>query len=129
MSVSAWKTASRLRPAWLMTCGRRLPEASIGVRAMGFALASSESRSLGVQVVGVQAGREPGTSTLPGLLTAGRYLQDPNAAEMVIGAVLARNLKVQIGEEITLLGSGRDGSFAAGIVSVVGILRHRYGRS
>jgi ABC-type lipoprotein release transport system permease subunit len=34
---------------------------------------------------------------------------------------MARNLKVGVGDEITLLGSGRDGSFAAGIVRVAGI--------
>jgi len=39
----------------------------------------------------------------------------------VIGAVLARNMKVSIGDELTLLGSGRDGSFAAGVVTVRGI--------
>jgi len=35
--------------------------------------------------------------------------------------VLARNLKVGIGDELTLLGSGRDGSFAAVVADVVGI--------
>jgi ABC-type lipoprotein release transport system permease subunit len=34
---------------------------------------------------------------------------------------MARNLKVELGDEITLLGSGLDGSFAAGVVRVVGI--------
>jgi ABC-type lipoprotein release transport system permease subunit len=39
-----------------------------------------------------------------------------------VGTVLARNLKVGVGDEVTLLGSGRDGSFAAGVTEVVGIL-------
>ena len=40
---------------------------------------------------------------------------------IVIGAVLARNLKVTLDDELTFLGSGFDDSFAAGIVRVVGI--------
>ena len=98
-----------------------LPEAGVAARAAGFALASSEQRSFGIQVIGVQPGHEPLVSTLPGLVKEGRFLDDPNAAEIVIGSVMARNLKVGVGDEITLLGSGRDGSFAAGVVTVAGI--------
>ncbi len=60
-------------------------------------------------------------STIPGLVTQGRYLDDPGAAEIVIGSVMARNLKVTSGDELTFLGSGRDGSFAAGVVRVAGV--------
>jgi ABC-type lipoprotein release transport system permease subunit len=98
-----------------------LPDADVAARAMAFALASSEQRSFGIQVTGVQPGYEPDVSTIPGLVIEGRYLEDPNAAEIVIGSVMARNLKVIVGDEITLLGSGRDGSFAAGVVIVAGI--------
>jgi ABC-type lipoprotein release transport system permease subunit len=98
-----------------------LPAASLAARAMGFALASSELRSFGIQLIGVQPAREPAVSTLPGLVKEGRFLADNLAAEIVIGAVMARNLKVELGDEITLLGSGLDGSFAAGVVRVVGI--------
>ena len=100
---------------------RTMPEARVAARAAAFALASSEQRSFGVQVIGVQPDFEPGVSTIPGLVKQGSFLQDPNAAEIVIGAVMARNLKVGIGDEITLLGSGRDGSFAAGVLTVTGI--------
>ena len=58
---------------------------------------------------------------LRGLVRDGRFLDDPSAPEIFIGSILARNLKVAVGDEITLLGSGRDGSFAAGIVTVAGI--------
>ncbi|MEH6548941.1 MAG: FtsX-like permease family protein [Pseudomonadales bacterium] len=94
----------------------------IAARTTAFALASSEERSFGIQVYGVDPEREPDVSTIPGLIKTGRYLLDQDAAEIVIGSVLARNLKLTVGDELTLLGSGRDGSFAAGIVTVVGIL-------
>lgn len=95
---------------------------AIAARGTSFALASSEERSFGVQILGVQPDFEPLVSTLPGLVKEGRYLKDQDAAEIVIGSVLARNLKVGLGDEITFLGSGRDDSFAAGIATVVGII-------
>ena len=98
-----------------------LPAARIAARGAGFALVSSEQRSLGVQIIGVEPEYEPSVSTLPGLVKEGQFLQDSNAAEIVIGRVLARNLKVTVGDELTLLGSGRDGSFAAGVVTIIGI--------
>lgn len=95
--------------------------ASISARAAGFALASSEERSYGLQIIGVDAAHEPLVSTLPGLVKQGRYLESGAAAEIVIGAVLARNLKVGPGDELTFLGSGFDDSFAAGVVQIVGV--------
>ena len=101
--------------------GEELPGADVAARASGFALVSSEQRSFGIQVIGVQPEPEARVSILPGLTREGRYLEDPAAAEIVIGKVMARNLKVSVGDELTLLGSGRDGSFAAGVVTVAGI--------
>jgi len=100
---------------------RGLGLTSVAARGAAFALVSSEDRTYGVQVIGVEPEFEPLVSTLPGLVKEGRYLDDAAAPEVVIGTVLAGNLKVQLGDELTLLGSGRDGSFAAAIVSIVGI--------
>jgi len=94
---------------------------SVSARAAAFALASSEDRSFGVQVIGVDPQHEPLVSNLPGLVIDGRYLGEDGAAEIVIGSVLARNLKVAVGDQVTLLGSGYDGSFAAAIATVVGV--------
>jgi ABC-type lipoprotein release transport system permease subunit len=95
---------------------------TVAARAEAFALASSAERSFGIMLTGVQSAYEPGVSTFPGKLREGRYLADDNAQEIVIGAVLAENLKVGVGDELTFLGSGRDGSFAAAVATVVGIL-------
>ncbi|MGD8841076.1 MAG: FtsX-like permease family protein [Gammaproteobacteria bacterium] len=99
----------------------RLGIESISARAVGFALASSKERSFGLQIVGVDAAHEPLVSTLPGLVKQGRYLKPGGQEEIVIGSVLARNLKVGPGDELTFLGSGYDDSFAAGVVRVAGI--------
>ena len=94
---------------------------SISARAAGFALASSQDRSYGLQILGVDARHEPLVSTLPGLIRRGRYLEPGAREEIVIGSVLARNLRIDIGDELSFLGSGFDDSFAAGVVRVVGI--------
>ena len=94
---------------------------TIAARGWAFGLASSEERSYGIGIFGVEPEFEPRVSSVPGLIKEGRYLRDNDATEIVIGAVLARNLRVAIGDELTLLGSGRDGSFAAAVVTVVGI--------
>ncbi|MGB0467482.1 MAG: ABC transporter permease [Pontibacterium sp.] len=87
-------------------------------RASGFALLTSPERSVGVQVVGVEPEKEVSVSTVPGNIVTGRYLQQNN--EIVLGSALARNLRQQIGDQVTLLGTGRDGSLAVDSLKVVG---------
>ncbi len=94
---------------------------AMATRAQGFALAASTDRSYGVSVVGVEPEHEPKLSTIPRLIKTGRYLSAVDAWEAVVGVRLARNLKLAVGDELTLLGSGRDGSVAATVLPVVGI--------
>ncbi len=100
---------------------KRLGSDTVAARGVAFAMTSSEQRSYGLQIIGVEPQYEIKVSTLPGLINKGHYFTDFNAEKIVIGSVLARNLRVDIGDELTLLGSGRDGSFAAGVVIVTGI--------
>jgi ABC-type lipoprotein release transport system permease subunit len=93
----------------------------VAARASAFALVSSADRSFGLQITGVEPEFEARVSSLPGLIREGRFLGDSMAEEIVIGRVLARNLRVGLGDELTFIGSGRDGSFAAAVVTVVGI--------
>jgi ABC-type lipoprotein release transport system permease subunit len=93
------------------------------VRSAAFVLLSSEDRSYGVQLFGVDPAFEPKVSSIPGLVVEGKFPAGRDAQEIVIGDVLARNLKVGLGDEVTLLGSGRDGSFAAAVATVVGIFK------
>ena len=46
----------------------------IAARAAGFALVSSNDRSYGLQILGVEPEFEPFVSTIPGLVKQGRYL-------------------------------------------------------
>jgi ABC-type lipoprotein release transport system permease subunit len=93
----------------------------VSARAQAFVLASSEDRSYGIAILGVEPKFEPRISSLPGLIKEGRFFKDDVATEIVIGRTLAKNLRIGLGDELTLLGSGLDGSFAAAVVNVVGI--------
>ena len=94
---------------------------AISARANGFALVSSGKRTYGTMIVGVQPKFENKVSSLPGVIREGRYLLSDDASEIIIGSSLARNMQIKLGDEVTILGSARDGSVAASIVPVVGI--------
>jgi len=100
---------------------RTLQNERVAARGQAFVLASSDDRSYGIMIYGVESQFEPKVSSIPGLVSDGRYLNDDDAAEIIIGSVLARNLRVTVGDELTLLGSGVDGSFAAAVVEIVGV--------
>ena len=99
----------------------QLNNKNVAARGLAFAMSSSQQRSYGLQIIGVEPDYEPNVSTLPGLIQQGSYFSDINAEEIIIGSVLARNLRVVVGDELTLLGGGRDGSFAAGVAIIAGI--------
>ena len=88
-------------------------------RAEVFALLSTEERSFGGLVLGVDPDRERQVSDLPGTLVQGEYLQDPEDA--FIGAALARNLGISLNDEILVLGTGKEGSVGALALTVGGI--------
>lgn len=95
----------------------------IAVRANSFALVASEVRTYGIQVMGVETAHESHLSTIPGRIQSGRFLSGDEAQEVIIGEALARNLKVALGDELVLLGSGRDGSIASAVLPIVGIFK------
>ena len=100
---------------------RGLETDQVAARATAFALVSSEERSYGIQITGVEPDFEPEVSSLPGLIKKGGFFSEDQAAEIVIGQTLAKNLQVDLGDELTFIGSGRDGSIAAAVAVIVGI--------
>lgn len=88
-------------------------------RAEAFALVSVGERSYGGLVMGVDAEREAPMFTLPAYLREGEYL--PRGDSAFIGSSLAKNLGVELGDEIVALGSGKEGGVAALVLNVDGI--------
>lgn len=90
-------------------------------RAEAFSIVSSGNRTYGALVIGMDTDREARVSTLKDLVREGQFLADGDKDQALIGRLLAQNLKVGVGDELTLLGQGFDGSVAAAIVRVKGI--------
>ncbi len=98
-----------------------IPNVIVSERASSFVLASSDTQSFGLMLLGVDPGKERNISTIPKLIEEGRYLEDANADEIVIGRVLAKKLNAHIGDELVLLGSDKEGSLATLVLTVVGL--------
>ena len=90
-------------------------------RATAFSLISSKSRTFGGAVIGIDPKKERETSRVAALIREGDFLEQGDTDRALIGRLLAENLDVTIGDELTVLGQGLDGSVAATVVTVKGI--------
>ncbi|MBE9571445.1 MAG: ABC transporter permease [Proteobacteria bacterium] len=90
-------------------------------RANAFSLVSSNKRTCGVMVIGIDPAMEAELTSLKKIIRQGSYLSEDNADQALVGELLARNLQVGLGDELVLLGQGRDGTIAATVVKVKGI--------
>ena len=103
---------------------QRMPEVKAQTRrAQAFGLLSSQARTYGALVVGIDPENEQKASSLALLVRKGRFLELDDTNGALIGELLAANLQVGVGDELTLLGQGRDGSVAATVLTVRGIYR------
>jgi putative ABC transport system permease protein len=92
-------------------------------RANAFSLASSKDRTYGIMVIGIDPTKEARVSTLKKLVRQGDFLSEGDTNQALAGELLAKNLQVGLGDELTILGQGRDGSIAATVVRVKGIYK------
>lgn len=80
-------------------------------RVTGEALIASDKGTTGTAVIGVEKGREFEITSLASRMKEGAL---PAAkGDILIGERMAKNLKVRIGDELILIGSGADGSLGA----------------
>ncbi|SHK05365.1 ABC-type transport system, involved in lipoprotein release, permease component [Desulfatibacillum alkenivorans DSM 16219] len=92
-------------------------------RCQTFVLASSEDRTRGVMIMGVDPETESRVLKTSSLIRQGEYLSSDDPNTVIIGALLAERLKIGLGEELTILGQARDGSIAATVMTVRGIFK------
>lgn len=90
-------------------------------RIESFALASKETATAGVLVVGIQADVENDLTHLSDRIVAGRYFQAGEKATL-IGQGIAEKLKLNINDTLILVSQGYRGVNAAGKFPVKGIL-------
>lgn len=83
---------------------------------------SSEKKSLGILLTGIDIKREQELNTLTDALTVGRFLDPTRNKEVIIGKRLAEKLNVKIGDEVAVIGQAVDGSVANDLLVIVGLL-------
>lgn len=94
-------------------------------RVQAAGLLSVEQRTVGAMLSAVVPAREAALFTVPAAVEQGTWLappDDPDALPIVLGAGLARRLEAKLGDEITYLGQAADGSIAAEIFILGGII-------
>ncbi|NOX72970.1 MAG: ABC transporter permease [Alphaproteobacteria bacterium] len=94
---------------------------AITTRSTGFVLLANGERSFAAAIVGIDPVNEPKVSTISSLVKQGRALTAKDTNAVILGEGLARNLRLKLGDQVTMLGSGTDGSVAADVLTLVGI--------
>ena len=96
---------------------------SISSRFEAFVLLSSLDKSIGVMITSIEPLKEQKISKLKQSLKKGEYIDENDTNSLYIGYELAKRLKVDIGDELSFVGTGADYSFCADIVKVKGIFQ------
>ena len=91
------------------------------VRSEGFSLLAGKDHAFGAMVIGIDPETESRVTTVADTVREGTFLKPEEFDRAVIGGLLARNLGIGVGDTVTLLGSARDGSIAAGDVVIQGL--------
>lgn len=86
-----------------------------------FALASYEEKSFPAFIFGINPENENSISELSEYVEDGEYLEY-GSKDVLLGKVLAENLKLKVGDSLILLGQGYHGVTAVGIYKVSGLL-------
>ena len=90
-------------------------------RLESFALASTETLTKGVMVIGTEAESEDKLTGLKKKLISGQYLQNDKPG-VLVAEDLAKYLKLKVNDTIVLIGQGYHGSNAAGKYPIAGIV-------
>ena len=111
-------------PAAMGNILKKIPQVvAYTYRTQAFSLVSSKKRTYGIGVTGIDPVREARVSHLKSLIRQGRYLSEGDTDQALVGELLAKNLRVGLGDELVVLGQGYDGSIAAFVVKIKGIYR------
>jgi ABC-type lipoprotein release transport system permease subunit len=93
-------------------------------RLFGGGLISAGEETTAGLLLGVDPEREAQVTTLLSTLTRGR-LPEPGQREVLIGEEMARQLAVDIGDELVIVAPAADGSMGNDLFTLVGVFRTR----
>ncbi len=91
-------------------------------RIQGFALAATDSKTRGVNVMGIDPRSEDRFNNLSDNITEGYYLEENDNAVLLAGG-LAEILGLGVGDTLVIIGQGFQGASAAGMYPVKGVVR------
>jgi ABC-type lipoprotein release transport system permease subunit len=94
---------------------------NVSPRLETFAMASFETTSKGIAVMGVSPEREAQKSNLPNRLVRGKYLSETDDG-ILIGEGLSNFLKADVGDTLALIGQGFQGASSAQLFVIRGIV-------
>ncbi|MCG8026673.1 MAG: ABC transporter permease [Candidatus Thiodiazotropha taylori] len=87
-----------------------------------FGLAASDHTTQGVMLIGMDPLNEPKVTELGRRIGIGRFLQPDDSYTLILGATTANNLKVELGDEVVMIGYDRYGAMIAESFTLVGII-------
>ncbi len=91
-------------------------------RLRTFALAAGEETSEGLVLLGMNPDMEKNATRIAAKVDRGRFIRDNDEAACVLGKTTARNLGLNIGDDVVFLTEDRYGSLAAEKLGLVGII-------
>lgn len=97
----------------------------VAPRVQSAGLLSVGNRTVGAMITAVLPEKERVLFTVPNAVKQGTWLgqpKDPEALPIVLGAGLARRLRADLGAEVVYMGQAADGSIAAELFVVEGIM-------
>lgn len=103
--------------------GGRSEIAAFAARFETFVLFAGDEKAVGGMLTGIEPEEEEKLSRLAASLVNGAYLDGDDDNQLYIGYELARRLKVEVGDELSFVGTGADYSFAADNLKVKGVFK------
>ncbi len=92
-------------------------------RVSTFGLASSGNKSIGVEILGMEAAAERNVTILHEKLIEGSLPEPSEQSQIAIGELAAKALGVSLGGEVILIAQAADGSLGNDLFTVSGIFR------
>ena len=97
---------------------------AVAPRVEFFGLAGTERKSQTTRILGVEVGAEKDVSLLDDAIEKGRWLEpSKQGREVVLGQSLARQIGVEVGDELVVIAQAQDGSLGNDLLDVVGIVK------
>ncbi|MFT7859999.1 MAG: FtsX-like permease family protein [Sulfurimonas sp.] len=96
---------------------------AVAARYETFGLLSYKNNSSASLVVGIEPENEANISELKSALVKGEYLKKDSGQCVYMGVDLVKKLSLDLGEELSFIGSASDGSFAADLFTLCGVFK------